>query len=212
MSDPRPLLHRTLDQMGGVVDAVTDLDAPSPCDGWDVRTLINHVVAVHHKLLRVTQGTALEVAHIVEVKDGDHGGELTRLRADIAEAWSDDALLDREMAVPWGRVPGRGVVVGFTQELVVHAWDIAVVENRTDDLDPQLAETLLGPIREIIPAEGREHIPFGEVVEVPDDADPYDRLVGWLGRDPGELRAARQNRTNHALAGRSSTAGVNIVG
>jgi len=27
-------------------------------------------------------------------------------------------------------------------------------------------------------------VPFGAVVEVPADAPAYDRLVGWLGRDP----------------------------
>lgn len=41
-----------------------------------------------------------------------------------------------------------------------------------------------GAVLEQLPAAGREPLPFGSVVEVPDDAGPYDRLVGWVGRDP----------------------------
>jgi uncharacterized protein (TIGR03086 family) len=194
MTDPRPLLHRALDQMGAVVDHSADLDAPSPCEGWDVRTLLDHVVAVHRRIARAPAGTALEADHVEHVADDDHARVLERLRTEITDAWADDAVLDRTTPVPWGREPGRQVALGFTQELVVHAWDLAVVDGRADTLDPALADAVLAPIRHVIPAEDREHMPFGEVVEVPDDADAYDRLVAWLGRDPDAVRSTMTGR------------------
>jgi uncharacterized protein (TIGR03086 family) len=81
-------------------------------------------------------------------------------------------------------VPGREVGWGYTQELAVHAWDLATAVHTIDALDPDVADSVIDVVRVLVPATGREHIPFGPVVEVGDDAGPYERLVGWLGRDP----------------------------
>lgn len=189
MTDPRPLLHRALDQMTVLVARPPGLDLPSPCEGWDVRTLLDHVVGVHHRILGVPSDTALQTDSVIETPDGEHAAVLADLRRSIDDAWADDTVLDREVSVPWGRVPVGQAALGFTQELTVHAWDLAVIDGRDGTLDPVLAEAVLEPIRRILPAEGRENVPgFGEVVEVGEDAGPYDRLVGWLGRDPGAIR------------------------
>ena len=56
--DPRPLLARALDQVGALVaDTPPDaLDRPTPCDGWDVRTLVRHLVGVHRRVAHVGAG------------------------------------------------------------------------------------------------------------------------------------------------------------
>lgn len=68
--------------------------------------------------------------------------------------------------------------------------------------DDDVLEVAYEAIRQGIPAEARESAfeavretmpeeyqgwsaPFGDVVEVPDDAPLIDRLVAWNGRTPG---------------------------
>jgi uncharacterized protein (TIGR03086 family) len=96
-----------------------------------------------------------------------------------------EAQLDRDVTVPWGVVPGRAAGWGYVRELAVHAWDLASALGTVDALDPALADVVVDRVRAALPAEPRGGgIPFGPVVEVPDDAGAYERLVGWLGRDP----------------------------
>ncbi len=186
MDDPRPLLHRALAQVGELAAAADpdDLATPTPCAGWTVRDLLGHLVTVHRRIAHVAAGgDPLDLLHLAEIPDGDHVAALADGRERIETTWSDDAVLERLMTVPWGTMPGRVVGWGYVQELTVHAWDLAVPLGRGDDLDPVLAEAVEPVARRVLPAEPRGgHVPFGPTVDVPADADPYRRLVGWLGR------------------------------
>lgn len=188
MNDPRPALFRALDQMAALVATVQpdQLDRRTPCDDWDVHTLLDHVVGVYRRIVGAPSDTAMAPTSVAtDVEVGEHDRTLSELRREIAAGWADDAVLEREIDVPWGRVPGRVVALGFTQELTVHAWDLAVVIGGAESLDPDLAEGCLATARRILPAEERQYVPsFGPVVAVGDEAGPYERLVGWLGRDP----------------------------
>ncbi|GAA4909706.1 uncharacterized protein (TIGR03086 family) [Actinomycetospora succinea] len=187
--DPRPLLTRALDQVAELV-ATTPPDAverPTPCDGWDVRTLLDHLVGVHRRIAHVGAGGHFaDVPSDPEVAPGTHVAELAAARADIDRVWiQDEAVLDRVLTVPWGTMPGRFVGFGYVQELTVHAWDLGAATGRLEGLDDELALGVEDNARRVLPAEPRGGpIPFGPPVEVAADAPPYARLVGWLGRDP----------------------------
>ena len=186
--DPRPTLTRALDQIGGLVAAVepAHLDRPTPCEGWTVRDLLGHLVTVHRRVAHVAVGGAVsDHPHITEVPDAEYAATVAADRARLDEVWSDDAVLDRMLTVPWGTAPGRAVGWGYVQELTVHAWDLANPLGMTTELDPALAETVEPTARQMLPAEPRGgHVPFGPPVGVGDDAGPYVRLVAWLGRTP----------------------------
>ena len=191
MDDPRPALLRAADQIAGLVTPDLPLDAPTPCDGWTVGDLLAHVLTVHHRALRVgPDDRPTDVPHqLPRDSAARYVDDLAAARAGLRRTWADDEVLDRVISVPWGTVPGREVGWGYAQELAVHAWDLATALHTTDVLDPEVAASVLDVVRVLLPAEGREHVPFGAVVEVPDGAGPYDRLVGWLGRDPTQARA-----------------------
>jgi uncharacterized protein (TIGR03086 family) len=164
------------------------LDGPTPCTEFDVRALVGHLLAVLRGITTVAAGGhATSVTPVItDVPDAD----LARTAADdarrLAEVWADDAVLDREVVLPFGTMPGRAAAAAYTQELTVHAWDLAIAVGRPDLLDDSLAEAMVPVVRRFLPAEMRGgHVPFGPVVEVSEDAPPYARLVGWLGRDPG---------------------------
>lgn len=190
--DPRPLLTRALDQIGDLVagTAPEHLDRPTPCDDWDVRALLGHLVGVHRRIAHVgTGGHFSEVPADPAAGVDDPAAAIAAARADVDRVWGldgrDDAVLDRELTVPWGTMPGRFVGFGYVQELTVHAWDLAAATDRTAHLDEELAAAIEETSHRMLPAEPRGGpIPFGPPVPVDDGAEASERLVGWLGRNP----------------------------
>ena len=192
-ADPREPLFRAVDQALGLVALATPdrLGDPTPCAEYDVRHLVGHLVAVLRRIGYVAGGGhAYDVPSIV--LDLADDAWLPAARANAAAlraAWADDAVLDRVLRLPWGEVPGRGAALAYVQELTTHAWDLATALGRTDLLDPALAELALVAARRFLPAQPRGGpIPFEAPVEVADDAPVHERLVAWLGRDPGWTR------------------------
>ncbi|QBI54358.1 TIGR03086 family metal-binding protein [Streptomonospora litoralis] len=186
-TDPRPRFDRALDQTDHLVAAVLpgELAAPTPCAEYDVRALCGHMVAVLDKLARLGAGrSAAEVPDVVDVAD-DHAGAFRRARAEVEHVWRDDAVLDRRIALPWATLPGREALTAYTHEFTVHSWDLAHATNRRTGLDEALAADALAWFARFEPSEARgEQGPFGAAVPVPDDADAYTRLAGFVGRHP----------------------------
>ena len=188
MDDPRPTLLRAADQIAGLVSPDVDLDAPTPCEGWPVGDLLAHLVTVHRRVAHVGRGGhPFDLPH--QLPQADAPAYVTALadgRREVAEVWGPDGeagLLQRDLTVPWGVVPGAVAGWGYVRELAVHGWDLASALGAVDALDPTLADAVVDRVREALPAEPRGGaIPFGPVVAVPDDAGPYARLAGWLGR------------------------------
>jgi uncharacterized protein (TIGR03086 family) len=194
-ADPRPLFLRAADQAVRLISLIdpAELDGPTPCPEYDTRTLIGHVLTVFRRITTVAQGgEALSVPSVTTgVPDAALAATATDDARRLAEVWSQDAVLERMLSLPFGTLPGAAAAVAYTQELTVHAWDLATATGRTELLDDSLAEAVLGPARQFVPAQTRGGpVPFGPVVDVPDDAPPYARLAGWLGRDPKWSRPA----------------------
>ncbi|WP_326808050.1 TIGR03086 family metal-binding protein [Streptomyces sp. NBC_01775] len=188
--DPRPVYERAAGQLATLIAATRpgDLDAPTPCAEYDVRSLLGHVSSGATRVANAAEGGTSE-GEDVPVWTADLPADrwsrtYDEARARMTAAWADDEKLDALVTVPWGRMPGRIVLAGSVMETVAHSWDLAEAIGWEDPLDPELGEFALAAAHQALPAEGREHAPFGEVREVPEDADVYARLAAWLGRDP----------------------------
>jgi uncharacterized protein (TIGR03086 family) len=82
-------------------------------------------------------------------------------------------------------VHGAAAIVAYCGEVTTHGWDLATAIGRTDLLDDRLADFSAAMARRFVPADPRGgEVPFAPVVPVADDAPPYERLAGWMGRDP----------------------------
>ena len=89
---------------------------------------------------------------------------------DLIHAWH---MLDGDPPVPasWQ-----------VAELAVHTWDLATaIGFPLDRLDPEVAEVGSGFMRENMTPERRGDA-FGDEVEAPADAGPYDALAAFAGR------------------------------
>ncbi|GAB2770260.1 TIGR03086 family metal-binding protein [Streptomyces daliensis] len=188
-ADPRPLYARTSARLAELIAAVPRerMVAPTPCEEFDVRALIAHLVEGMHGVALVAEGgTKGAAVSAAPADDGDAAAwaaEYEKASALALAAWEDDAKLDAPMTVPWGTVPGRAALAGFVMENVTHIWDLAQALDTEIGLDPGPGEFALAVARLAVGEERRgEGVPFGPVREVPEGADVYGQLAAWLGR------------------------------
>jgi uncharacterized protein (TIGR03086 family) len=188
-TDPRPAFLAAARIACDIVAGVSpdQLSDPTPCTEFDVRALLGHLVAVLHRVASVASGEpAIGQAPLVtDVPDDGWGAAARAAVDDVRAAWSDPAVLDREMRLPFGTLPGAAALASYTGELSTHTWDLAVATGQSPAWDEQVLAGALRAIRGKLPtAERPPGVPFAEAVPVPDDAPLIDRLVAWQGRDP----------------------------
>lgn len=184
--DPRPRLNAALDQTEHQISALrnADLDLPTPCAEYDLRTLLAHLVGVLRKLTSLGNGEGM--THVRDPADDhtdDWGGTFRSARADLEQVWTPDSALGESYALPWASLTGYELLEAYTHEFTVHAWDLSRVTDRGNELDPVLAEAALDWFTRNLTAEDRgEGGPFGPAVAVAADADVYLRLAAHVGR------------------------------
>jgi len=187
-NDPRALFVRALDQTQQLVNTTgpDDLDLQTPCDEYDVRTLLGHLLTVAARIdLALNGGDPLTIPVVTTTGVDDVPAAWKERRVALDATLADDSILGRTCKLPWGTFPGAAAIGAYTGELATHAWDLATATGRRDQLDEELAAQVLPMVRQYVPAEERGgHIPFGPVVPVAADAPPYDQLAGWQGRRP----------------------------
>src|SRR5664279_760261 len=139
-------LHRqALDATRRFVAAVTDdqWQLPTPCDGWTVHDLANHIVAGN--LWAAELGSGSSIAEVGSALDGDMLGTdpvdaYDRSAASAAAVFEAPGALDRPCAVSYGPVPGSVYAGHRFIDVLVHGWDLAAATGQATDLDPQLVE------------------------------------------------------------------------
>ncbi len=177
------LLARAVDYALGSLDAAADADlaTPTPCAGWDLRALLDHV---NDSLLALHEAAALGR---VFPDAGDHPQPdpvaLLRDRASrLVGAWA--APVPRT-EIACGDLELTSAVVSATGafEVTVHGWDVARACGTHRPVPAVLAEELLALSPLLVTAADRPSR-FAAPVAVPFGAAPGDRLVALLGRHP----------------------------
>jgi uncharacterized protein (TIGR03086 family) len=167
-----------------------DLGRPTPCRDYDVADLVDHIVEAGRRAAALGRGQAPPPGDDSPHVDlSDAPGQLRRAAADAAQAWDDDSRWSSSFTMPWGEeYTGATLVHMYLAELAVHAWDLARATGQIDELDPALAVTALEGARAMIKPEYRDMVapgsPYGEEVPPPPDADDWERLAAFMGRDP----------------------------
>ena len=163
---------------------VTELDwtADTPCDGWDVRTLVAHVVTGEALVTRVLRdGGAWESQADPSILGLNPMATWRGTVLAAIESASADGVLDALHPHAVGELPG-GVIIGFrVTENLVHGWDLA----RSCGADVELPETLAERCLDFwLPLAGSDALTghFGSKVMPPAGASAGVRLLSLLGR------------------------------
>ncbi len=162
-------------------------DLPTPCDEWDVRQIVAHVVLGEAQFTDVLAGRSgatngsdpMEVdASIV----GVHPMSVWRGTALAAiEQVRQPGVLERTYDHPSGTLTGRQLVGWRISENLLHGWDLAQAVGRPAPIDDDMAEGVLDfwlPVALEMAPSGD----YGEPREPPADVSAGERLLALVGR------------------------------
>jgi uncharacterized protein (TIGR03086 family) len=182
-SDPFALLAGALDQAGSVIARTKPDQAslPTPCSGWDLRTLVNHT-AYDLQLFATMVNGAERPSPGADLIDDDWAAAFRRESAALLATWRARGA-DGTIKARMGELPATWVVGQHLADIAVHTWDVARATDQSTDLDPEIGQAALEWARQNLKPEYRG-TSFGPEVSVPDSAPLYDRLAGFFGRDP----------------------------
>lgn len=172
--------RRVAGDFASLTRGVDDWGSPAPVEGWTSRDVVDHLVGWFPPFL------AGGGFHLPARPDGDD---------DPVAAWQHQAdavqaLLaergDEQLAHPRAgtHLLADAVDHFYTADVFMHSWDLARASGQEVELDEEYAATLLEemrPIENLLRSSGQ----YGAAVPVPDDAPVVDRLMGFVGRDPG---------------------------
>lgn len=184
------LLERAASRTVPVVRRITDdqLAAPTPCGSYDVRELTGHLhmVVVNFRRLAAKEDADFGKAPIA--LEGDWRDDFAAEVAGLVAAWSaPDAEEGTAGAMA---MPARTVGVMALGDLTVHGWELARATGQPypgSELGDSVLEALDTQYAQLVPTARKMGV-FGEPVPVGEDAGPFERLLGLVGRDPAWRR------------------------
>jgi uncharacterized protein (TIGR03086 family) len=182
------LLERAVSYVLGSLTGISDdeLCRPTPCAGWDVFMLIQHL---SDSVEALQQG--IDRGHVARASappgpgdaTNDPAAALRERTCSLLGAWTSAGRRDRPVSI--GDMPLMASSLAYIGaiELTVHGWDIARACGRAKAIPATLATSVL-EIAKLTVIEGERYPLFAEPIRLSPLADPGDRLIAFLGRDP----------------------------
>lgn len=139
--------HRSVEHFADRVNAVTDdqWEDLTPCSGWTVRDLVNHVTYENLWTVALMEGATIE--EVGDRFDGDVlgddpiGSALAAARAAV-RAVATQLPLGGTVQLSFGEAPKEEYAMQLAADHVVHGWDLAAATGGDTRIDPHLVHTL----------------------------------------------------------------------
>lgn len=189
-----------MDQIDALVTATAELrrrlvevaddawGAPTPCEGWSVRDLVEHLVGGNRMAADLLHGGSREdaMASLAGISLGDDPVATFDASAQVQlDAFREDGALERTCAHPAGDFSGAQVLGFRVGDLTTHAWDLARAIGADEALDADLVQVVWDGFQPMAPFIGDIGMfgagPSGELGE---DAPLQQRLLDLTGRRP----------------------------
>jgi uncharacterized protein (TIGR03086 family) len=175
-TDLLDLYRRASDWTAGTIAGTTDLDAPTPCDGWRVRDLLDHMLDTQRYFAGAARGEKGSPPSPTPppLSTDDPAADFATSRADVLAAYGGPGVIEKT---------GPALGIAFSDQLL-HGWDLARATHQDATMPEGLAQAAYEIIHGAFTDEQRKGV-FKPEVPVDHDATPQQRLLGYTGRDPG---------------------------
>ena len=162
--------------LGKVAGATGKLDTATPCDQWDVRTLMNHMLDTQRYFAGAARGEDVSPPSPdpPQLLGDDPVSEFEAARDDTLATFGQDGVIARTG-------PSLGLAFG---DLLLHSWDLATASGQDATMPDGLADAAYGMINGRLPDDQRKGM-FKPERAVPSDASAQAKLLAYTGRDPG---------------------------
>ena len=172
--------------------AADDWDAPTPCEDWTVRDLVNHLTSEHLWAVHLLRGETLD--DVGDRYDGDVLGDdparaWSSAESASAAAWKALVSADQPVMLSFGETTAGAYAEEMLMDLVVHGWDLA----RGAGQDEAMARGAVRHVLTFVEANAdswKDAGIFADPVETA-STEPQDRLLALLGRDPASDQPAQ---------------------
>ena len=161
------------DRLGAVAD--DQWDNPTPCTDWNVRELVDHVIAIQRQIPEGLGMTVSDGASPQATWQAVRDGAMTVLRK--------PGVLEQTMPGRGGEVPVEMALIPRLSDVLVHTWDLARATGGDEQLNPETASIVLERLKpndEILRSTGT----FGPKFDPPAGADAAVELLCFTGRRP----------------------------
>jgi len=157
-----------------VAGAADKLDAPTPCDGWDVKTLLSHMLETQRYFVGAARGEDVSPPSPTppELLSADPVADFEQSRTDMLQTFAEPGVIDKT---------GPSLGIALSDQLL-HGWDLAKATEQDATMPDGLAETALGLIHGQFTEEQRKGIFKPEQPAAP-DASSQDALLAYTGRN-----------------------------
>jgi uncharacterized protein (TIGR03086 family) len=174
-------------RFGSVIAGVRDEQwtLPTPCDEWDVKALVNHVVG--EALWTPPLLSGLRIADVGNRLDGyllgaDPVGAWKAACTATIEAADAEGVAERTVHLSFGDTPAEEYLRQLAADYLVHAWDLAVAIGADATLDVDVVAAVAGWFEGVEPHYRAAGI-IAPRVAVGSDGDPQSQLLARFGRD-----------------------------
>jgi uncharacterized protein (TIGR03086 family) len=156
--------------------AVSDLDAPTTCDGWTVRTLMNHMLDTQLYFVGSARGDDVTLSQEPPDRMGqDPPAEFDRARAETLRTFGAPGVIERT---------GPALGIAFS-DLLLHGWDLAVSTRQDATMPEGLPEAAYAMIHGRFTDDEREGVIKPEVA-ISSHSSTQAKLLAYTGRNPSE--------------------------
>jgi uncharacterized protein (TIGR03086 family) len=157
------------------VAGARDLDAATPCPGWSVRDLLNHMLDTQRYFAGAARGedAALPAPTPPSLLTDEPTADFERASAEVMDAYAQEGVVERM---------GPALGIAFSDQLL-HGWDLARATEQDVVMPEGLPQAAYDCIHGLFTDEQRKGV-FGPEIRVGDDATPQQQLLGYTGRDP----------------------------
>ncbi len=158
-----------------VAGAASRLDAPSSCDGWNIRTLMSHMLQTQRYFVGAARGeqVAPPMGTLPDLVGDEPMAEFERARTETLKTFGEPGVIEKT---------GPALGIAFSDQLL-HGWDLARSTGQDATMPEGLPEAAYGLIHGRFTAEQRKGV-FKPEIPVAANASAQDRLLAYTGRDP----------------------------
>ena len=157
------------------VAAAQDLDAETPCPGWRVRDLLNHMLDTQRYFARSARGEEATPPAPTppSLLTDDPTADFERATDELVDAYGRAGVIEKM---------GPSLGIAFSDQLL-HGWDLARATQQDATMPDGLAQAAYDSIHGMFTDEQRTGV-FAAEIPVGEDATPQQRLLAYTGRDP----------------------------
>jgi len=158
-----------------VAGATEKLNAPTPCDEWDVRTLMNHMLDAQNYFVGAARGEDVSPPSPTPpaLLGADPAADFEQSREETLRTFGAEGIIEKT---------GPSLGIAFCDQLL-HGWDLASATGQDATMPAGLPEAAYEMVHGRLTEEQRKGA-FKPEVDVSPDASAQDKLLAYMGRKP----------------------------